>query len=480
MKRIFLPLLLCGVPALLESARVNLPPCSRHVLSNGVVVNLIPRTDTPLIDIRAVIRGGAESDPGGMAGLASVVADLLRHGTATRTAQKFSEELDSMGATFEPVTDRQSTAISMEFLVRHSERALDLFSDAILRPGFPEPEVRRVLAQSSDYARSTKDSPGLAAALYFRAFMFGSEHPYSRPVGGDEITLRGIDRRAAIAYHRRMYVGKNLTLIVVGDFESAPMLERLKKQFETIRAGERYEWIEDRAPEPSASRVLLVDRPGAHATHFVIGRPGISRTNPDRVAASLVNAIFGGGFTSMLNSALRVDSGLTYGAQCVLDQNRLTGAISIRSDTATEYTGQAVALALSVMRALALHGISQQQLAAAKRYLKGNYLSEALDTADQVAVTVSERELYSLGFEDEAGLFDRIDAITLDEANAVVKKYFTTSGVFIILVGDAARIRNVALRYDAAPREIPITEPGYEIFQPMEPAGGVQVSSAAP
>src|SRR4026207_2024394 len=181
-----------------------------------------------------------------------------------------------------------------------------------------------------------------------------------------------------------------------------------------------------------------------------MARPGICRTSPDRVAASLVNAIFGGGFTSMLNSALRVDSGLTYGAQCVLDQNRLTGAISIRSDTATEYTGQAVALALSVMRALALHGISQQQLAAAKRYLKGNYLSEALDTADQVAVTVSERELYSLGFEDGSGRFDRRDAIALDEANAVVKKYFTTSGVFIILVGDAARIRNVALRYDAA------------------------------
>src|SRR6185295_2887859 len=301
MKRMLLPLLLFAVPALLESARVNLPPCSRHVLSNGVVVNLIPRADTPLIDIRAVIRGGAESDPRGMAGLASVVADLLRHGTAIRTAQRFSEELDGMGATFEPTTDRQSTAIWMEFLARHSERALVLFSDAILHPGFPEHEVRRVLAESSDYARSTKDSPGLAAALYFRSFMFGSEHPYGRPVGGDEITLRGIDRRAAIAYHRRMYVGKNLTLIVVGDFESGPMLERLKKQFETIRPGERYEWIEDRAPEPSASRVLLVDRPGAQETHFVIGRPGISRTNPDRLAASLVNAIFGGGFTSMLN-----------------------------------------------------------------------------------------------------------------------------------------------------------------------------------
>src|SRR6185436_1726149 len=115
-----------------------------------------------------------------------------------------------------------------------------------------------------------------------------------------------------------------------------------------------------------------------------------------------------------LNSALRVDSGRTYGAQCVLDQNRLTGAISIRSDTATEYTGQAVAMALGVMRGLAVHGISQQQLAAAKRYLKGNYLSEALDTADQVAVTVSDRELYSLGFGDEAGLFDRIDSVTLD------------------------------------------------------------------
>jgi predicted Zn-dependent peptidase len=49
-------------------------------------------------------------------------------------------------------------------------------------------------------------------------------------------------------------------------------------------------------------------------TTFYIGAPGVSRNNPDYVAIEVVNTLFGGRFTSMLNDELRVNSGLTYGA----------------------------------------------------------------------------------------------------------------------------------------------------------------------
>ena len=60
--------------------------------------------------------------------------------------------------------------------------------------------------------------------------------------------------------------------------------------------------------------MLLVDKPDATQTYFMIAQPGAPHATPDRVPLLLVNTLFGGRFTSMVNDALRVNSGLTYGA----------------------------------------------------------------------------------------------------------------------------------------------------------------------
>jgi predicted Zn-dependent peptidase len=307
--------------------------------------------------------------------------------------------------------------------------------------------------------------------------MFGPEHPYGHPVGGDENTLRAIDRRAVQGYYRRLYTGSNVAVVAVGDFDPRSMRERLAQLFGALPAGERYQWIDDRAPEPAASpRVLLVDKADAEETYFVIGRRGLARTHPDRIATLLVNALIGGGFTSMLNAALRIQSGLTYGANCVLDQNRLTGTISIRSYTPTPYTAEALNVTLAVLHSLAARGISAEELAAAKRYVKGNYLTETLEAPDQLAATLAEIELYGLDRDEVDSFYARIDAVTMEQVNAAAKKYFSTEGIAIVLVGDRARIRNIALRYAQKPWEISIDEPGYDIFERLEPDRGVNVS----
>src|SRR5713226_1331364 len=214
---------LSAAPLVNANGRVALPSYIRQVLPNGAVIYLAPRHEIPLVHIHAVVRGGAESDPVKLGGLSSTVVDLLRHGNGKRSAATFSRDLDAMGSSFNSWADPQSTGVSLEVLSRYTDRGINLLADAVLRPEFPEPEVRHVLAQSIDDALATKDSPSLAAALYFRALLFGPRHPYGHPVGGDELSLGRIARADIVAYHRRMYVGRNLILIVVGDFDPSRM-----------------------------------------------------------------------------------------------------------------------------------------------------------------------------------------------------------------------------------------------------------------
>jgi zinc protease len=443
------------------AAQVKLPPYTHQELPNGVVIDLMPRPGVPLVTFHVLIKGGVEADPPQLAGLANVTAQLLRRGTARRTADQFSEELDFLGGTFNLGSDDalpSATSVSGEFLQKDFDRGLDLLADAILHPTFPEAEVRKLVAQRVDAAKAAKDNPPAAMPSYFRSLFYGPGHPYGRPA--DELTLARIDRASVAAYHQRMYCGRNMIVIVAGDFDASAAAAKLAKVFGAASAGSGYQWV---APPASArrSQLVLIDKPDATQTYFMIGQPGIDRRNPDRVTLMLVNTLFGGRFTSMLNDELRVNTGLSYGASSLLQSARLPGAIVITTFTKTDSTGRAIDLALEVLKRLREKGITAEQLASAKAYVKGTYPPNRLQTSDQLAAVLGDIELYGLGREEVDSLFARIDTLTLDQVNAAIRKYYQTSQLTFVLLGSGSKIREMALKYDAHPIELSIKEPGF-------------------
>lgn len=453
-----------GLLAALEMAAVALPPYTREVLPNGVTLCLMPRPGTPLVDVRVAVKGGGESDPAGLAGLAAVTSGLLGRGAAAHSASEFNGLIDAMGASFSTSVDAQASYVSMEFLARFTPRAVELLGSALREPAFAEEEVAKSVARAAAAARVVKDSPRTAVWEYFNAFFFGPRHPYGRPLRGDEISLRRIGRRDVRDYYRRMYVGPNVIVAAAGDFDPHRMRALAADAFGRMPAGRAYGWLEDRPAAPHReTRLLLVDQPGATETCLVIGFPGIRRASPDRTAASLVNGIFGGSFTSMLNQALRVNGGLTYGAYSLMDKNRLTGAIAIVTHTPTSTTGAAVDKALAVLDQFRAGGIDAAQLQAVKTYFKGMYPVENVQTAEQLAVLLADLELHGLGRQEVDGLFERTDAVTLEEANAAVRKYFAPGSLTLVMTGNAARIRETVEKYAEEVVEVQIGTPGFAV-----------------
>jgi zinc protease len=455
------PLLIAA--AGLAAAQVRLPQYTHEVLPNGAVLDVMVHKGVPLVTVQVLVKGGVESEPPQLAGLASVTAELLRRGAGARTADRFSEDLDFIGANFGARANAQATVISTDFMAKDADRALDLLADAVLRPAFPEEEVQKTLTQRIDSSRAMKDSPGTAAAQYYEAFFFGPDHPYGRVA--DELSLKRITRADITGYHSRMYTGRNLIVAAVGDFDPAEMKAKLAKAFGQAPPGTAYQWLKDAPPKSSGARLLLVDKPDATQTYFNIGNPGITRTSQDRIAVWLVNTLFGGRFTSMLNDALRVNAGLTYGASSRVDEDRLTGSITMSSYTRTDATVRAIDIALDMLRTLREKGISAEQLASVKAYVKGGYPTRRLETAQQLAGVLGEMELFGLDRSDTDDLFARIDAVTLEQANAAVKAHFGSGDLVFTLVGNAAKIREGVRKYAPKMIEMPITTPGFQIRQ---------------
>jgi zinc protease len=451
--------LLLGLSAF---SQIKLPPYSREVLPNGAVLILMPRQGLPLLNVRVTVKGGSESDPDELAGLARIGASMLERGTQKRNRAQLAEHLDFLGATLRTEVNRQSTSVQMEFLSKDQNQALDILEDVLLNSKFPEDEFKLVQAQTLDALKAGKENPQRAIGPYFRAFFFGPRHPNAHMETGDELSVAKLTRAAVMDYYRKMYVGKNVVAVVAGDFVPADLSAKMRKLLGAMPAGEPYQWKKDPGlQKPSGPRLLLVDKPDATQTYFYIGQAGIDRTNPDRTAIDLVNTLFGGSFTSMLNDALRVESGLTYGASSRVDKDRLTGSIAISTFTKTETTAQAIDLALAQLKKLGDQGISAAQLASAKAYVKGDYPTRALETADQLANVVTDFEIFDLNKGEVDDFISRIDAVTVEQANAIARKYYRLENLVFVLVGNAAKIRDLAGKYATGIKEVPLTKPGF-------------------
>ncbi|MBL0155572.1 MAG: insulinase family protein [Bryobacterales bacterium] len=441
--------------------QAKLPPYTRQTLPNGATLIMLRKPDVPLVSVTAAFRGGSEAVAAEKTGLAAITAELLRRGTEKRTADQINEQLDSIGAVMNGGSDAQSSVVSVEFTTRTSAKALDLFADILLHPAFSEAEFKKLLAQRIDAVKSSKDNPARAIGQYFNPFVYPAGHPYARPSMGDETTLANITRDDVSAFFKKNYVGKNMILIAAGDFDPAQLGTQLTQLAAALPAGDAFPAPKVAPVQFAGGRLLLIDKPDATQTYFRIAMPGVDRYSRDRVPLMIINTLFGGRFTSMLNDALRVNAGLTYGARSQVTMDRAPGVIFIDTYTRTETTEKAIDMALDVLKGLRANGISAEQLASAKAYIKGGFPTQRLETADQLADVIGDLEIFGLNKGEIDDLFSSIDAVTVERANAVVKKYFTDANLQFLLVGNASKIQDSVKKYAPKVKVIAVTAPGF-------------------
>jgi zinc protease len=438
---------------------LRIPPHEKFVLKNGLTVLLMEKRGVPLINVFALVKTGAAADPGGQEGLASVTAGLLRKGTKTRTAQQFSADFDYIGGSFSADAGADFTTVSAEFLTKDLARGLELFSDAVLHPTFPQDETDKILAQSLDGVKSAKDEPQAVLGLYFEGYLYGA-HPYGRPSDGDELSLKNIRRDAIAKLYDANYAPGNTILGIAGEFDAAGIRKRLEEAFGAWPARTVVNAPIAAIPTAKGKRLLLIDKPDATQTYFAIGNVGTSVNEPDRVAIRVVNTIFGGRFTSELNEALRVESGYSYGARSFFDSRKAPGPFEIASFTKNETTTPAIDLALQILERLHKNGVTEEQLKSAKSYIKGQF-PPTIETSGQLVRRIVVNEFYGLGDDEVNQLEARIDAVTLATAKQTIEKHFPLDNLVFVLIGKASAIGPAVKKYGDKMDQRPISDPGF-------------------
>lgn len=464
LKRAFFTLCLCvflitATVSAEENVAVKLPPYSKTKLGNGLTLLLMEQHEVPIVSFNIIVKAGSVADPQTKEGLASLTAELLRKGTKTRSSEQISSELDFIGGEFAMNATADYTTGNAEFLKKDIRQGMDLMADILLNPVFPQDEVKKLIAQRIDGIKSAKDRADSVIGRYFSSYLY-KNHPYARPVGGDERSLAALTRDDVLNFYKSDYVPTNTILAVAGDFNTAEIRTMAEQLFGSWPAKTP---VPQKIAEPvpvQGKHLLLVDKPDSTQTYFMIGNTGISRTNPDRVAIAVVNTIFGGRFTSWLNTALRVDSGLTYGARSSFDQRMLAGPFVISTYTRNSTTEQAIDMTLKVLSTLHDKGITEAELASTKAYMKGQF-PPSIETTDDLAGTIARLEFYGLDESDINSYFAKIDAVTVAETRRVIEKYFPRENMVFVLIGKSSEIQAVAKKYAPTTDAKAIGQPGF-------------------
>ncbi|HXN22272.1 MAG TPA: pitrilysin family protein [Candidatus Dormibacteraeota bacterium] len=452
-----LALALAVLPAM--GAALHLPAHKKLVLPNGLTILMMEQRGIPLVSFSVLIKAGATSDPPAREGLASVTAELLRKGTKTRTSQKFSADLDFIGGVYDAGASSDFTSLSAEFMAKDVRQGLDLLTDALLYPVFPQDEVTKILRQDIDGVRAEKDEARSVLNTYFNTYLYAG-HPYGRPSGGDETSLAAIQRQDVTHFYETNYTPGNTIVAVAGDFQTSEMGKLLSERLAA--------WAPRKAPGVALTplppvpgkKLLLVDKPDSTQSYFAIGNVGIARTDPDRTALRVVNSLFGERFDSMINKELRIKSGLTYGAFSSFDRRKVPGPFLIFSYTRNETTAQAIDLTLQVLKQLHEKGLSEEDLASAKNYLKGRF-PPSIETPNQLAELLTQFEFYGLDASEVNDFEARVDAVTPEVARRLIQKHYPLDNLVFVLIGKAGEIRDVVKKYAPTMDTRPIAEPGF-------------------
>ena len=453
-------LLLASLPAVAQPAGgLRLPEVQRHLLPNGAVLLLAEKHDVPMVALDIRVRGGSLADPAGRDGATALLAELLQKGAGGRDAAAFAEAIDAVGGRLSIDVDRDALQLSAEFLAEDAALMVELAADALRRPRLHRDEFDKVRERAVKSLIAAKDgAPERLIAQYGQAWLFGA-HPYGRPADGSEASLARITLDDVVGLHRAQLGGARLVVVAVGAVAPERMRELLTAAFGDWPAAPAALPAVAAPPRQQGRRVLLVDKPGATQTYFWLGNVGAARGDPERVAQNLVNTLFGGRFTSMLNSELRVRTGLTYGARSSLLRLPQPGPLAITSFTRTESTLEALDLALATLQRLHDAGFDAAQLESGRRYVLGQF-PPTLETAPQLADRLGELELHGLDRAEIDGFPAAVAAVDAAAARSAASVFPRADDLAIVLIGDAAKIRDQVGKYGPL-TEMPLAAPQF-------------------
>jgi zinc protease len=397
----------------------------------GIEAWVVRDAAVPLIAVDFAFGGGTDQDPKDKAGLASLAASLLDEGAGSLDSKAFQEKLEQRAIELSFRANRDAFRGTLRTLKENRDEAFDALRLALTEPRFDAEAIERMRAQTLSQLRRNSTNPNDIASRTWWANAFPN-HPYGQPTSGTPETVAAIGVDDLRGYIRRVLARDNLKIAIVGDIDLETAGKLLDSTFGALPEKADLTPVPNVAPQGMGRRVVVeLDVPQAV---ILFGGPGVARSDPDFMAAYVVNHILGGGsFSSRLYSEVREKRGLAYGISTSLVWLKHSAVLLGGTATRADATGETLKIIEAEFKRLATEGPTEDELAKTKTYLKGSF-PLGLDTSSKIAAQLVQMQTDNLGIDYIERRPAMIDAITLADAKRAAKRLLD-AGMLVTVVG---------------------------------------------
>jgi zinc protease len=410
-------------------------------LDNGMKVIVVENDKIPVVsfqltlDIDPVMEREAK-------GYVSMAGSLMRSGTSSRSKPEIDEEIDFLGASL----STYSTGMFASSLTRHTHSLLDLMSDILLNPTFPQEELEREINQAITGLSTVITDPDAMVSNVSTVLVYGENHPYGEITTMESVA--NIKRDMLVEYYNSYFKPGVAYMVIVGDIGTGQARDLMNRYFGRWQPGDVPSHTYETPVPPDGNQVAIADRAGAvqsiiSVTYPVVLRPG----DPDAIQVSVMNSILGGGvFSGRLMQNLREEKGYTYGARSSLSSDRLVGRFNARTEVRNNVTDSTVTEILYEMERIVREPVDKECLELVKNFLNGSF-ARSLESPRTIANFALNIERYNLPGDYYDTYLERLSRVTTEDVHRVARHYIKPENNYIVVGGNKSAIADALCRF---------------------------------
>ena len=392
---------------------------TKSTLGNGLRIVTERIDSVKSISVGSWVKTGSRNEKKELAGVTHFLEHMLFKGTEKRTAFEIAQSMESVGGYLNAFTASEYTCYYARCVDEQLGRALDVISDMVLNPSFPEEEVEKEKKVVIEEMKMYRDSPDDYLFEAFTTKMF-QDHALGRPVLGFEDTVSAFTRQDLYDYMSDRYRPDNLLVAVAGNVDHDEVVQLVSSYFEDkppLKTTHEAQPLDVFHPEK-----LALTKP-IEQTHYILGRRGMHFDHENKYQLLLANTVLGGGMSSRLHQNVREKYGYCYSIQSFNQSYSDSGIWGVYVGTDKDYVDHVHELVVTELDKIRTELIPDQEFSEAKSQLKGKLLLSQENTSNRM-MRLAKSELYFERFVTLDELEEHIDKVTAEEVLQFSNDFF--------------------------------------------------------
>jgi predicted Zn-dependent peptidase len=402
---------------------------NKTILSNGVkiITKKIPHVRS--VSMGVWVNVGARDETDDQSGLSHFIEHMIFKGTARRSAYEIAKAFDAIGGHTNAFTSMEHTCYYAKVLDTHLETMVEILSDIFLNSVFDAQEVERERPVIYQEIGMVEDSP--EEYLHQVASRnFWGDHPLGRSILGTRKNIKNFKPKTIKAFFNQFYHPERILIAVAGNVDHDGIIDLVGPAFESIHNGHSL-------PERYRPRIKPADQSlhrDLEQAHICLSTLGLSVTDPQRFAFSLMNTILGGNMSSRLFQEIREQRGLAYSVYSFMASHVDTGMFGVYAGVTPEAVTQTIDLIVRDLKKIMTQPVSATELKDAKEYTKGN-LCLATESVDNQMVRLAQNEIHFDKYIPLQSVMDNIEAVTVEEVQNLATELFKPEQASLTVLG---------------------------------------------